>query len=613
MPKIVVDFETFYDKSISVVTQGLRNYVKAADAYIVAVVTPEWRFCGPIADLPRLHGDAWMSDPANEFWAANSNFDHAFFKKHYKDTPNPWKCVLDLAAFHQLPRALDGVARVGLGITMDKSVRNEMKGVRFESLDAEGQKRVIDYCMQDALITLQAIEKLPPMSPIEEELAAHTRLINRRGVRVNTELIKRDCDLLRQLHFDSFNKIPWTADGEEGRPPLSFPAFTEYCKAQGVNPPASLDKRDLACAAWMEANPELGKIVKRMRTYRGINSKLEKLKSILLAADDSNIIPLDLLYNGARHTRRWSSKNINVQNLDAKRVFEEEMAELPFFIENPNEKPGLFMREYFLPPKGKKFGIADYSQIEPRVLNWIVGNDGMLSAIRAGFGIYEAHAKTSMQWTGAPGTLKHTEPERYKYAKERVLSLGYGMGWEKFQGRAKTNLGIDLTEIQARAEVENFRRTNPQIVAKWREFGALIRDAAHDREKCLEITMPTGDLLKHFTVRGKGRGLGFESYTVKGDYSQASHIANLFGGLLTENVTQRMSRDVLAVAILKLENSGFPVAFHAHDEAITVLDADNAKEQFEEAKALMSVPPEWCSDLPVAVDGAIHDTYTKLI
>lgn len=607
--RIIVDFETYYDKDLSVVNLGNRNYSRRSDAYIVAVVTPEWSFCGPVKDLTRLHGDSWISDPQNEFYAANSNFDQTFWEKYYPKTARPWKCLLDLAAFHQLPRDLAGVSRVALHKTMDKSTRDEMKGVDFWKLTPERQKQVINYCLNDALVTREAIEKLPPMSPIEEELAAHTRLINRRGIRVNAEKIRRDCGLLEELHFTSKNLIPWTEQDEAA---LSYPQFALYCKSKGAKAPASLDKRDLACAAWMEENPELAKIIRAMRTLRGISTKLSKLQTMLLAADENDVIPLDLLYNGARHTRRWSSKNINVQNLDAKRVFEDEMAEMPFFKEHPDEKPGIFMREYFLPPPGHVFGIADYSQIEPRVLSWIVGNDLMLDAIRAGYGIYEAHAKASMNWKGDRGTLKSTDASLYKFAKERVLSLGYGMGWEKFQARAKTNLNVELTEQQAKAQVYDFRRTNPKIVAQWKTFGDLIKASAYDKERTLELTMPTGDKLCHFHIRGKGKGKGFESFTVKGDFSQGSHILNLFGGLLTENVTQRMSRDVLAEAILKVEKSGIPVAFHAHDEAIGTLSAATAKKDFEEMKRIMSVPPEWAADLPIEVAGEIHSTYTKL-
>jgi len=86
----------------------------------------------------------------------------------------------------------------------------------------------------------------------------------------------------------------------------------------------------------------------------------------------------------------------------------------------------------------------------------------------------------------------------------------------------------------------------------------------------------------------------------------------LWGGTLTENVTQRMARDVLADSILRLDAAGFRVVFHAHDEVILALPEAGAKAAFDEAASLMSTAPEWCPDLPVAVDGALSPHYVKL-
>ncbi|MEI6194391.1 MAG: DNA polymerase, partial [Verrucomicrobiota bacterium] len=349
-----------------------------------------------------------------------------------------------------------------------------------------------------------------------------------------------------------------------------------------------------------------------MRIVRGSNSKLKKLKTMEANADENAIIPLDLIYCGARHTRRWSSVNINVQNLDARRVFEEEMGKLDYFRDNPDEQPGLYMREYFLPPVGKKFGILDFSQIEPRCANWIVRNDEMLDAMRAGYGIYEAHAKATMRWTGQPGTLKQNK-ELYKYAKERVLSLGYGMGSDKFQATVKLKLGLDITAEEAKAQVDDFRATNRKIVGMWRRLDKLVQAAAmaQDRDYTLEMELPTGDKLTHFNVRS-AKGGGYESYTIKGEQSQQSHQPRLWGGTLFENVTQRMARDILAEAILRVEDAGIPVVFHAHDELIVALDETTAEADFAETRRLMAIPPEWCADLPLSAEGGIFDHYVKM-
>lgn len=608
MKNVVIDFETYYDKEISVTTMGLRNYVAAADAYIVSVVSDDLEFCGPISDVMKLLGDSWLKDPEIQPWAFNAEFDRAWWKKYFPMPVNEWKCGLDLGAFHQMPRDLAGLCNASLKIKIDKTIRDEMKGVHFEELPEEKQQRVIEYCLNDSIRGKQIIDTLPPMTGVEDQLAAHTRLLNRRGVRVNLEKLKRDCEQLELLRYEAMRQIPWV---ESGGKPLSYPAFAEWCKMQDVLPPTSLDKRDAECTQWIADHPEQSFVLKHMRTFRGANTKREKLKLLIDSADENNIIPLNLLYCGARHTRRWSSPIINVQNLDAKRVFEEEMAELPFFKEHPEEKPGIFMREYLLPPPGMKFGIIDYSQIEPRCLNWIVRNDEMLDAIRAGYGIYEAHAKATMGWKGKPGTLKHENPDLYKFAKIRVLALGYGMGSSLFKETARL-IGIHLTDGQAKTQVDDFRKTNPKIVRKWRELDQLIRRTALSRDdRTLMLQMPTGDWLTHFNVRSKIQG-GYESFTIKSDFSQMSHQSRLWGGTLTENITQRMARDILGEALLRLEKAGIPVVFHAHDEAVIALNEATAQQEFEEAKRIMAVPPEWCADLPIEVDGGIFDHYTKL-
>lgn len=608
MKNIIVDFETYYDAALSVTNLGVTNYVQQADAYLVSAVSDDFEFCGSIAELHEHLGDSWMGDRDLQFWAANSNFDQAWWHKYYPATYRQWQCILDVGAFHQMPRNFADLARVKLQIKLDKQVRDDMKGVRYESLDDPGQQRVLDYCLDDALTTKKLVEALPAPTPLEADLAEHTRHLNRQGLHVNTEKIARDRQHLEMLRHTAMHSIPWVPEGGK---PLSYERFAAWCKVQGVLPPESLDKRDIDCTRWLADNPSQAHALLNMRLFRGTNSKLEKLKLILANADENGRIGLDLIYCGARHTRRWSSKNINVQNLDARAVFADEMAALPHFLEHPDDTPGVFMREYFIPPPGKRFGIIDYSQIEPRCLNWLVRNEDMLAALRRGFGIYEAHAKATMRWTGAPGTLKTTSPETYKFAKERVLSLGYGMGASLFRDRAATQAKIILTEPQAKAQVADFRATNRKIVALWRSYDSLIRAAAADGSKHLEIEMPTGDKLKYFGIRAKMGG-GYEGFTTKGDFGQQSLQPRLWGGTLTENVTQRMARDILAEALLNLEAAGFPVVFHAHDEVILALDRGSAANDFDEAKRVMSVPPAWCPDLPLAVDGAIFDHYTKL-
>src|SRR5437879_9627280 len=116
--------------------------------------------------------------------------------------------------------------------------------------------------------------------------------------------------------------------------------------------------------------------IESMRLFRGANTKLEKLRTLMANVTDEGILPLELLYCGARHTRRWSSRGFNVQNLDKARAFGEEMKDWPEFSDGT--PPGIFMREYLIPPPGCTFGIIDYAQVEPRCLNYLAKNDAMM-------------------------------------------------------------------------------------------------------------------------------------------------------------------------------------------------------------------------------------------
>jgi DNA polymerase len=229
----------------------------------------------------------------------------------------------------------------------------------------------------------------------------------------------------------------------------------------------------------------------------------------------------------------------------------------------------------------------------------------MMDALRKGFSYYESYARAAKNWTGEPGTLKaEFGKERYTKLKNEALGCGFGMGATKYQTYAKVGA------VEAKQIVDGFRRSNPKVVNFWRKLDSLIGAAARDKEKHLDIEMPTGGALQYFNVRVKAGG--HEGFVIKGDFGQQSRQGRLWGGTLTENVTQRMARDVLAEAIVNLEASGLPVAFHCHDEVILEVDADTSSaEAKSEAMRILTASPAWAPDLPLGAEGDFADAYTK--
>lgn len=601
MKKYVVDFESYYDADLSVSNIGLPNYVAQTDAYLVSVIADDLEFCGSPVELVTSLGDSWINDPSHQFWAANSNFDQALWEKYFPKTAHDWECILDVASVSQLPRNLAGVSKTILGKALDKSVRDKMKGVRYETLPEAEQQEVFDYCHEDTKTTWELVHKLKEPTSIEKAIAAHTRLCNRRGVRIDVEAVERDLEYLERIRFDAMKRIPWVQEADA--PPLSYQQFSNYCRIRGVEPPASIDKRDDACKDWVNKNPELGKAVMAMRNFRGANTKLEKVRSLQARLTPDGILPLELRYCGAPHTRRWSSAGFNVQNLDKEAAFADIMAEWPEFKNSGTAPKGIFMRNYLIPRPGYKFGVLDFAQIEPRCLNWLAGNEEMLAAMRAGFGVYEAYARSIKIWT-SDVPMKKGDPALYHQTKGQVLGLGFGMGTDKYADIMK------LPREEADRQVKEWRKHNRKIVQLWGSLDKLISSACLSSDSNLEIEMPTGDVLRHFYVKRKGKG--YESYTTRGDFSATSRQPSLWGGTLTENITQRMARDIMAESVVRLEKAGFPVIFHAHDEVIIEVPADSADSALKDAEHLMKTPPEWCFDLPLGVEGDVCDRYTKL-
>jgi DNA polymerase len=531
-------------------------------------------------------------DPTLRPVAANSNFDQAWEEKYWPAFQNPWYCILDHGAFCQYPRNLASLSGVVTGEKVDKSIRDEMLGKRYEDLSPADKEKVEKYCLNDCFKTAEVLSKLPPMSSFEEKVAAHTRLINRRGVYINTDLVAGDKTRLEKMRFDALKALPWHQDA----PPLSFQALVRYCNAKGLPVPKSLAKTDEETTDLMTDNAELSAVIGFMRRFRRANTMLKKIETLQERVTSEHILPLDILFCGAPHTRRWSSKGFNIQNLDKEPL-----------ITAPGED--VWTRRWICPRPGHIFLIFDFAQIEPRCLNWLCGNEDMMEALRHGFSYYEAYVTAAKQaarvgWSGQAGTLKkEVGVTKYTKIKNESLGCGYGMGAAKYTTYAS------VTPAEAKAVVEGFRKGNPQVVNFWRRLDNLIATAARDKSRHLALDMPTGDILQHFSIR-TSRG-GYESFTTKGDYGHQSHQPRLWGGTLTENVTQRMARDVMANAILKLEDAGLRVAFHVHDEVVLEIPLDSKDAAKETAERILIQPPEWAPDLPLGVEGGFEECYTK--
>jgi len=72
-----------------------------------------------------------------------------------------------------------------------------------------------------------------------------------------------------------------------------------------------------------------------------------------------------------------------------------------------------------------------------------------------------------------------------------------------------------------------------------------------------------------------------------------------YGGLWAENITQAVSRDIMAEGMLRLDAAGYPIVLTVHDEV--VIEAPHKFGSPAEVTEIISQVPEWAKGLPIAV------------
>ena len=100
---------------------------------------------------------------------------------------------------------------------------------------------------------------------------------------------------------------------------------------------------------------------------------------------------------------------------------------------------------------------------------------------------------------------------------------------------------------------------------------------------------------------------GFNTDTTKGPRGWL--VMEIWGGRFFENVTQAVAADIQAEGLVRLEENGYPVVMHTHDEGTS--EVPESQGSVEEMEAIMAQRPEWASWWPIRAAGWRHKRYQK--
>lgn len=586
---IAFDTETFYTTEYSLKKMSVFAYCNDMrfNCYMVSAYEPGFAFAGAPKDFDwsRLHNRTVL--------AHNAMFDSLVFERMQKDgkipahvKPHNWLCTADMTAYLRVKRSLDVACQFLLNTDISKDVRDKMRGkVRDDlPLDTPLRKDLLIYAERDARMCYELYDKHGAEWPgSEKEISIESRESMFTGIPVNLPEVNRHIDRLQTDLHSAEKDIPW--DWDPTKTPLAAALIREYCRDKGLWCPASFAKTSAECMQWEDEYSGTYPWIKAVRDYRRINMILQKLITMRDHTMGNGYMRYALKYFGAT-TGRWSgAEGYNVQNLPRETLYD------------------VNLRNLLVAPVGHTLLIADYAQIEARILLWLVGDEPMLELIRAGINIYEAHARKTMGWVG--GDLKKEDPKSYQLAKARVLGLGFSCSWKKFKILAKT-YGIELTDQESEATVNDFRSKNPLIVNFWRVAGRGISYSAIRNDPSYSFTLKSGRKLSYYEPkRIEAMGGHYAQYT------RGMPAKKLYGGLVVENIVQATARDILVDGWLKCRAAGLPVYFTCHDEIVSSAPVEDAEKTRQAMLDILQTPPAWAQGLPLGAEIIESPIYRK--
>lgn len=519
-------------------------------------------------------------------------------------------------------------------------------------------QRLAEYCRQDVEVERAIHKRVVKLSAYERKVWCMDYRINQRGVLFDPEAVYAALDSREQTTKkldEEMNRVTegavaacsnvgalkdWAADYGVIQDSLAKGEL-EYLTGDGLGGQPRFDL------------PEPVREALDLRREAGRATSVAKLATIAAQADDAGRLHNLFQYHGAG-TGRFAGRAVQPHNftrdLPKPAVVEEIMAAIKArdtdWIDLAYGPPltviSQLLRGFIVAEPGKKLIGGDYSNVEGRGIAWLAGEEWKLDAFREadanpdGPDIYErAYAGT---FDKDPARV--TSDER-QIGKVLELAFGYqgGKGACHTMGAA---YGVEMTDEEADDAKTKWRAAHPKIKQYWydlqnaalnavRKPGRITTAGAPGRQvkfrkagSFLWMLLPSGRTLcypypqirqneygDHLTYKTVPSADDYQRGRIVPDPSNTRQWARVatYGGKLAENATQAICRDLLVDAMLRLEEAGYPVVLHVHDESVTEGDFTEADRQ--KVESIMNTAPVWAKDFPLVSECWLNPRYMK--
>jgi DNA polymerase len=563
-----------------------------------------------------------------------------------------WRCSAAKAAAHALPRQFDKAgAALALTVQKDEAGKKVMMKVSkprkprkkereaWEKIHGDAPhptlwwedqvlfQRLFDYCRQDILAEEALSHSLDDLSPQETIYYCLDQRMNQRGFQLDTEAV--ECALTLISNESSIlNKELAALTNGAVRVATQRAKMMAWLATQGLHLD---DTRGTTLDEWLlpdsvaALSAPARRAIEILRTLgRSSTAKYETMRD--WAGPDGRVRG-GLLYHGAT-TGRWSGAGVQPHNFPKGTIkhFDPEAAwtllktgdRSQILAQYPSvmEVLSCALRGAIVAAAGHQLYVADYASIEARVLLWLAGEQDALRLFREGGDLYCDMASSIYD-----RPITEQDKLERQVGKFAILGLGYQMGWSKFQATCAT-FGITIEDEFAQQVVEAYRQKYWRVKQLWYDTEAAACEAVthkghlirHDRTawqrmgRFLYCTLPSGRRLAYPEpeLRKRQTPWGAEKWalTYKGvnTYTRQWERQTSYGGLLVENVVQAVSRDLMAAALQRCEESGvYTPVLSVHDEIIA--EAPLGQGSVAEFEGLLMTVPTWAIGCPISAVG----------
>lgn len=651
MVRTVIDFET--RSRIDLKKSGATKYAQDTSTDILCVawkvngVTSVWY---PINEKVPGYFKQLFFDPNVTFVAHNASFEQSItewvlFPKYFDSfdynkflSPERWICTAAKAAAHSLPRSLEEAC-----IALDLPVKKDMEGRKLILKyckprraskknkaewweDPADIKRLGEYCRTDVEAEYLLDQRLPDLNPTERRVWCLDQKINKRGITVDLESVKTALEMVDREAARNIKRVQELTSGAIQNT-TQREVVLNYINERGAGLPNL--KADTVRVALKDY--ELDDECREILEIRQATSKTStaKFKAFVDRTCKDGRLRDNLIYHGA-NTGRWSGSGVQLQNLAKAKIKDVDRAIeilktgdndlMRFEFGDVSTALSACIRGMITASPGKKLYCADYASIEARVLPWLAGDEKTLEVFRKNGDLYVEMAAEIFK----KDPIEVTKEER-QLGKIAILGLGYGMGKKKFFETCAA-WGSPVSEELAARAVNAYREKFHLVVAMWRniEHAAILaikknkvikinRVTWFMRNGFLHCKLPSGRLLSYYKPRVvmKSNQWGGESleirYWAMNGLTRQWEETGVYGALLVENIDQAISRDLMAEAMLRIDDAGYDILVSVHDELI----AEHDRGSVEEFCKLMATLPSWGAGIPLACEGWSGERYRK--